>query len=202
MSGLVARRKDLVAAMMKDGIYQAAVQVLTEHGTDGLTMDRVAEAAGVAKGSLYNYFQSKRDLIQFIHEKIMEPVKGVVKEARESSMPAADKLGTIVRMWLEYFSQNRGVCDLLFNDARMQEMLDDCKKTARLEAVDSLKAIFEQGIAEGAFRRTDPATTAEMFLGAVIVTIEHQTLLQEVRPIEESAALLLDVFVNGLAPRA
>ena len=93
MSRLVERRKDLVATMMKDGIYEAAVQVLMQHGADGLTMDRVAEAAGVAKGSLYNYFRSKQDLVRFIHEKIVEPAKSFVLEMQRSPMPAIEKLG-------------------------------------------------------------------------------------------------------------
>jgi len=201
MSGLVERRKDLVAAMMKDGIYEAAVQVLMNHGVDGLTMDRVAETAGVAKGSLYNYFRSKKELVEFIHAKIIEPAKTFLVEMHESPMPAAEKLGAIVRMWLEYFSENRGVCDLLFNDARMQEMLDESKRTGRLEAIEDLTVIFEQGIKEGDFREMDTARTAELFLGSVIITLEHQALLNEVRPIDESVNLLLDVFVKGLEPR-
>ncbi len=201
MSGLVERRKDLVAAMMKDGIYEAAVQVLMDHGSDGLTMDRVAEAAGVAKGSLYNYFQSKRELVQFIHAKIIEPAKSFVVEMQESSLPAAEKLGSVVRMWLEHFSENRGVCELLFNDSRMQEMLDESKKTGRLEAIEDLKVIFDQGIAEGAFRQMDTTRTAEIFLGAVIITIENQALRHDEHPIEESVTLLLDVLVKGLEPR-
>lgn len=201
MSGLVERRKDLVAAMMKDGIYEAAVQVLMEHGSDGLTMDRVAETAGVAKGSLYNYFQGKRDLVQFIHAKIVGPAKRFIVDMRESSEPAANKLGAIVRMWLEHFSQNRGICELLFKDARIQEMLDEPKRAGQLEAIEDLKVIFEQGIAEGAFRKIDPARAAELFLGAAIITIEHQAILGKERPIEESVSLLLDVFVKGLEPR-
>ena len=69
MTQLTQRRKEMVASLMKDGIYKAAVEVVMEHGADGLTMDRVAETAGVAKGSLYNYFQNKRELIEFIHER-------------------------------------------------------------------------------------------------------------------------------------
>lgn len=201
MSGLVQRRKGLVAAMMKDGIYEAAVQVLMEHGVEGLTMDRVAETAGVAKGSLYNYFRSKRELVQFIHDKIIEPAKTHVLEMQQSSLPAAEKLGAIVRMWFEHFSQNRGVCELLFNDARMREMLDDNKKSGRLEAMENLKVIFQQGIAEGDFRQVDTTQTAEMFLGAVILMIENQMERREEHSIEESIGHLLDVFVRGLERR-
>ena len=201
MRGLVERRRDLVAAMMKDGIYEAAVQVLMNHGVDGLTMDRVAEAAGVAKGSLYNYFRSKKELVQFIHDKIVEPAKAVLVEMQEKHVPAAEKLAAIVRVWLDHFSQNRGVCELLFNDARMQEMLDEPKKADRLEAIEHLKFIFEQGVADGDFREMDMVRTAELFLGSVIITLEHQTFLDKTRPVDESVETLLDVFVNGLKPR-
>jgi len=54
MAQLAERRKELVTGLMKDAIYAAAVEILTKQGVDGLTMDRVAETAGVAKGSLYN----------------------------------------------------------------------------------------------------------------------------------------------------
>ena len=201
MSGLVERRKDLVAAMMKDGIYEAAVQVLMNHGVDGLTMDRVAETAGVAKGSLYNYFQSKRELVQFIHDKIVGPAKSFLVEMHESPMSATEKLGAIVRKWMDHFSQNRGVCELLFNDARLQEMLDEPKTTSRLEAMKNLKVIFDQGVAEGSFREMDTGGAAEIFLGAVIITLEHQAALPATRSIEDSVSLLLDVFVKGLEPR-
>ncbi len=202
MSRLAKRRKELVVSLMKDGIYEAAVRVLMERGAEGLTMDRVAESAGVAKGSLYNYFRSKRELLQFIHEKTIEPAKDFLAEVRAASMPAAEKLQTVVRMWLEHFATNRGIFDFLFNDPRTREVMEDCKRSSRLEGIEELRSFFEQGIAEGAFRPIDTQRTAEMFLGAVILTMEQQLMLNLNRPAEESAAALLDLFLNGLRPQA
>jgi AcrR family transcriptional regulator len=56
MVRLSERRKELLNSMMQNAIHSAAVAVLTEHGIGGMTMDRVAEKAEVAKGSLYKYF--------------------------------------------------------------------------------------------------------------------------------------------------
>lgn len=201
MSRLTERRKDLIASMMKDGIYEAAVRVLMEHGTEGLTMDRVAEAAGVAKGSLYNYFKSKRELVQFIHEKTIEPAKDFVAEMQEAAMPAAEKLEALVRMWLEHFTTNRGIFDFLFNDPRTREAIEERKLSSRTEAAEELKVIFDQGIADGDFRPVDSSRVAELFVGAVIVSIEQQLILGEERSAEESAAMVIDLFLNGLAPR-
>ena len=56
MPKLSATRKELLTTMMKEAIFEAATSVLCAHGVSGMTMDRVAAAAGLAKGSLYNYF--------------------------------------------------------------------------------------------------------------------------------------------------
>jgi len=66
----------------------------------------------------------------------------------------------------------------------------------------SLKVIFDQGVAEGSFREMDTAGAAEIFLGAVIITLEHRAALPETRSIDESVALLLDVLFKGFEPRS
>ena len=56
MPKLTAIRKQALDEMMREAIFQAAKAVLAKHGVDGMTMDRVAVEADVAKGSLYHYF--------------------------------------------------------------------------------------------------------------------------------------------------
>ena len=80
MARLSERRRELLTSMMQDSIYEAVAAVLAEHGIRGMTMDRVAEQAEVAKGSLYNYFPNKQALLQFVHEKALAPV--LAKRAR------------------------------------------------------------------------------------------------------------------------
>jgi AcrR family transcriptional regulator len=51
MVRLAERRKELLDSMMREAVYEGAVAVLTQFGLNGTTMDRVAAAAGIAKGS-------------------------------------------------------------------------------------------------------------------------------------------------------
>jgi AcrR family transcriptional regulator len=201
MSRIKERRRDLVASMMKDEIYHAAVDVLMKQGVDGLTMDRVAEAAGIAKGSLYNYFDNKSELVRFIHDKTIEPAKRQVREIVNGPQTAPEKMEAILRNWFELFVANRGIFDFLFNDARTREVLEEHKRNSRAEAINDLRPIFEQGIQEGSFRSLDPVRTAEMFLGAVIMICEQQVYGGEERPAGESVAALMDLFLQGLEPR-
>ena len=70
MPRLSKARKELLTTMMKESIFEAATSVLCEHGVDGTTMNRVAEAAELAKSSLYDYFPSKDELLEFVSDRL------------------------------------------------------------------------------------------------------------------------------------
>src|SRR5580704_16492842 len=55
-------KKEVVSEFRRAGILKAARKVFARHGFDGATMDDVAEASSIAKGTLYLYFKSKRQI--------------------------------------------------------------------------------------------------------------------------------------------
>ena len=71
MPRLSEARKELLTTMMKESIFEAATSVLSEHGLDGTTMNRVAAAADLAKSSLYDYFPSKDELLEFVSDRLV-----------------------------------------------------------------------------------------------------------------------------------
>ena len=73
MPRLSQTRRDLLNGLMKDTIFEATTTVLRQHGVDGTTMNRVAEAAGLAKSSLYDYFSSKNELLAFAVSRMFAP---------------------------------------------------------------------------------------------------------------------------------
>jgi len=199
MTRLTTKRRDLLATMMKDGIYEAAMKVLDEYGFEGMTMDRVAEAAEIAKGSLYNYFQNKSELILFVHLKTVEPARQATDATVAKAIPAIEKLFEILRIWLRHFATHRAVFDSVFHDATARGLIDSSgKSNQRDAAMEQLRIVFQQGIEEGVFRPLDPQCMAELFFGAVMVTFDQQILSGETRPIEETIDTLMDIFLRGV----
>ena len=41
----------------------AGIELFSQHGISGVTVDQIAEAADVGKGTIYNYFQTKEDIV-------------------------------------------------------------------------------------------------------------------------------------------
>lgn len=66
----------------------AAELVLERHGPGGLTTNRVAEAAGVSIGSLYQYFPNKQALVAAVSQRYLDSVLDLAREALAASRDA------------------------------------------------------------------------------------------------------------------
>jgi AcrR family transcriptional regulator len=64
-----------------DAILAATAQVLVRHGYEGANTNRIAEAAGVSVGSLYQYFPSKEALVTALIERHMEAMWQLIVES-------------------------------------------------------------------------------------------------------------------------
>jgi len=198
MARLIEQRKDLLTSMMKEAIYEAAVAVMTRYGMDGTTMDRVAEQAEVAKGSLYNYFPSKLELLHFVHDKTIEPMEQRGQEILAADLPAVGKLQSLIRTWFEYVDQHRGLFAFLFEDYAVRALLKPQEETAHASAIRDLSGIIEQGIEEGSFRRVDPQRAGELLFGALRQLGEEQLATDGAWPVGELTDNLIDFFLHGV----
>jgi AcrR family transcriptional regulator len=191
-------RREFVTAMMKDTIFEAAGSVLEEHGVKGITMDRVATTAGLATGSLYNYFQNKDELLRFIHARLVEPFFEAIERIVDGDLPAPQKLDQILRTALEHSAKHKGIIRLLVETG--QE--DKVRKTARPRSLRLLASIFEQGIREGSFRPHDPTHAGRMFLGCLSELFDLQAGGAPSESVNRFAETLIGAVLNGFSIRA
>jgi len=195
---LTEKCRELAVSAMKDGISQAALEVLKQYGYEGLTMDRVAEVAGIAKGSLYHYFRNKQELVTYLFEQTIEPAIQAGEEIFQRVVPAVEKLEAMVRMWFDYFSQHRALFDFLFRDPAVRELCLTSRRSKNGLAIDRFSAILRQGISEGVFRPLDVTYAAEMIIGSLQFVIERQLETGEAHPIEVSVRRLMDIVLHGI----
>ncbi len=201
MPRLSATRKKLLTSMMKEAIYEAAVSVLIEHGVDGMTMDRVAAAANLAKGSLYSYFDSKHDLLRFVHARIVEPLHAATDEVVRSDRPPVAKLEAILHIVFDQLARHRSVFYLFLQDD-VRAILEPAQQTSREIALSHFATIFREGIEQGVFRPFDPVRLAEMFFGALVELWNRALAAGESPLVEGSIETLMSVFLHGAAAPA
>jgi AcrR family transcriptional regulator len=81
-----------------DAVLQAVHLVVKRHGTEAVTTNRIAEAAGVSVGSLYQYFPHKRAIFAALHDRHVDDVRLVIEQTMSAcaSVPLEDFAGELV----------------------------------------------------------------------------------------------------------
>jgi len=104
---LKATKKEIVTAFRTREILAAARTLLEQRGPEAMTMEEIAAAAGVAKGTLYLYFQSKDDLILALITQVGENILQDVEASLEGLGTPPEKLSRMVSVLLEYLNRER-----------------------------------------------------------------------------------------------
>ncbi|MEN6457786.1 MAG: TetR/AcrR family transcriptional regulator [Thermoguttaceae bacterium] len=197
MPKLTAIRKLALDGIVKEAIFQATVATLSEHGVKGLTMERVASEAGVAKGSLYRYFTSKRELIEFVHARLIDPLFEQTQEIVISAQSAMEKLSGHLHMLLEHVGKYAQIHKLLFED-EVAGLLQSSQRRTLEAACRQLAKIFRQGIDERVFRPGDPLMLANMYVGLSRGALEQHLELAGPDQRENVHDLIMNTFLNGI----
>jgi AcrR family transcriptional regulator len=196
---LTAIRQQALNEIVKQSLFQATVAVLSEHGVEGLTMDRVASAAGVAKGSLYHYFRGKRELLEFVLAKAVAPIFQDLEEIIASNLTAIAKLEEHLRLLLEHLARHAQVFRLLFHDDAAHRLIQSSDRCSRETACRRMSEFFRQGMAEGVFRAGDPLLFANMFLGLCRGVLDTYPELETPDQRQAVRRLILGTLLEGIA---
>src|SRR5450759_4141394 len=78
-----ARSRRLPAAERRQQIVDAVLKVVSEHGVPEATTSRIAEAAGVAEGTLYVHFSSRAEMLTAALDAIFMQMLGLVESSTE-----------------------------------------------------------------------------------------------------------------------
>jgi len=77
-------------------ILAAAAALFADQGFSATSMNQVAEACGVAKPTLYHYFQDKQALLAQICDSHVHALLALVNEVKAQQLPADDQLRALI----------------------------------------------------------------------------------------------------------
>ena len=165
-------RRDARTEARRDQLMKAAMSIFSRLGYDGSTMANVATEAGVAVGTIYNYFPSKRDLLEAIADNfIIAPLRKLVENQSGSDL---EFVTNIMEQRLSLGMQDAGRFLALFNEIQRDPAL---RRRYTEEALGpimrSLEGYVRARMKDGTFRELDPALTVRaiggMFIGFMLL---------------------------------
>src|SRR5437870_11614645 len=100
----VGRRAQNKAAVRKR-IVTAALSLFQTKGFDATTTKAIARKAGIAEGTVFNYFRTKEDIaLHFFEQEVDQAISAVRENPRLRKAPLEEKLFTLVHNQLEFLA--------------------------------------------------------------------------------------------------
>jgi AcrR family transcriptional regulator len=198
-----ATKKDIVTAFRTREILAAARQVLDQRGLEAMTMEEIAAAAGVAKGTLYLYFQSKDNLIQALLTMVGENILRDLETTLQAAGTPPEKLKRIVTVLLEYLNRERVLFPIYAREllrGRQESRRGFWRRYQELEErfVTLVTDLFTEGIAAGQFIPANPRLLTFLIRGLVRATGYYQRSEGQVDAAKEALPVILTLLSSGL----
>lgn len=179
--------------MIDDSLLAAAVAALQEVGWKNLTLERVANAAGVSRVTLWRQGVTLEQIVEGLLVRL-------TTEYREALWPTLTMEGS---GWTRLTAALAALCDvaerhlplLLVSDTIFHEAHD----FTQTSFIDPLARLLRDGISDGSIREVDSSEMADVLFNTVCWTYVHLRARHQWEP-ERIKMLLLDLILKGLAP--
>jgi AcrR family transcriptional regulator len=188
-------------------ILDAALTVFSARGFAAAKLDEVAKVAGISKGTLYLYFESKTALFEAMALELMRaPVLAGLDEIAKAPTAREALLGLMQMMRRMLEDPRRSALPKLIvsESAGFPELARIWLKTVIQPVRGRLIEFIARGIETGEFRAVDPWETAKLVIAPFLLTAIWRRTFEGLddRPFDAAALMRqhTDFLLRGLAP--
>jgi AcrR family transcriptional regulator len=205
--GRVRRAKEL-RAERRQQVLQAARRVFSEHGYHATSIAHIIEAAGIARGTFYLYFVSKRAIFDELLDSFFAMLTREVRvvDVAAGAPPPREQLTNIVRHMLSTLIANPDLTRILLREAvGVDDDFDRKLADFYGRLMELLQHALETGVSLGLVRPCDTRLRAHLILGTVKELVDY--LLLEVEKgelvdLDAATSEALDFNLSGIFRRA
>lgn len=152
----------------EQAIREAAVQLISKVGYESMSLRQLASQAGVNPGTLYLYYQGKKELLVSLVLGYLEELLHAWRKSCPVNMSAEATLHAFVDFHVRYHLQRKeqgvlGNMELRSLDSEDLEIVRHARRTYLRE----IQAILEQGIGEGLFHCDEPKLLAHILFNTL-----------------------------------
>jgi AcrR family transcriptional regulator len=194
----------------ENAILDAAEQLFSRKDYHDATLDEIAQAAGLSKGTIYLYFENKIDVFLSTVERKLWQMGEIIRKAVADCDDAVAAIKRLIADELKFFNDNaeffKVLCAQRTNIQLRVEISDD-KIHERImpimfNNVNTVAECIQRGQKAGLFQQVNPKETAFM-LSSLIHTCVFLQIIEadESKNLLDKAELVSKIFLEGLLVR-
>ena len=146
-------KKDFQSEKSRAAILTAAMNLISKHGFNGTTADKIATEAGLSKGSIFWHFENKENLFLAVIKSIRDGLLQAIMSGQEEKLTSREKLNLLLDNYTGIIEIDCSRClDLTVLIIEMVETNPELAGRLRdlfVELADLLTALLEEGKERG-----------------------------------------------------
>ncbi|TLQ01085.1 TetR/AcrR family transcriptional regulator [Nesterenkonia salmonea] len=186
-----------------DRVTRVAVDLFASQGFANTSVQQIVAAAGVTKGAMYHYFQSKDDLLFGIYERLLSLQRSHLEAALSKGGSAEEVLREVCVDVIETSIDFLPEGTVFF---RSMHLLSEPRRAEvtrrRREYHDRIAALIERGQDEGSFRTDIPRSVLIAHFFSDLHYLSHWYSPEGPETKQEVAQHLTDLFLSGIRKEA
>jgi AcrR family transcriptional regulator len=180
----------------RERILSAALKLFAHEPYQDVTMDRVASAAGVAKGTLYLYFPSKDALYLGILSDNLDTAYRTYQASADPRLPLIERVRRAITVTVEFYDQRRDFLQFYATEEpRLADARNRIMEEARERGSNFFESLIQDGIRSGVFAPVDPRLATLAIQGSIRSLLLYYGAS---RPVAEISRELGDLMLKSL----
>lgn len=185
-------RRERKRAQTLDHLADTAFALFEAHGYDSVTMEQIAAAADVAKGTLYNHFPVKEALLAHRFHREFAASRVELRARIEAEPRFAGRLAAVLKASAEWSQVHRGYLPHYF-----RHRFNTCAERSGIE--EAFAVLIAGGQHGGEVRRDLPAEQLAMMLKQLYFGAVWRWLHLPGLDLDAEFTAIIDLFLNGAA---
>ncbi len=189
--GFASRRE-----VMEEHLLEVAARRFASAGYRQTTLDDIARHAGVAKASMYRYFENKQELLAKIFLKVADTLARRLRPLRTAPLPPDEKLRRIVQELLRTIGENVTLFTVFYSEeADLPPRLQAEVAEVRQRFVTDLESVLREGISQEVFRPINARLVVYAIMG--MCAWLHKWYLPGDERLEDVTAAFVELIERG-----
>jgi len=183
-------------AKRRHEIFHQVVNVFVKKGFHETSMNEVAQAAGLGKSTLYDYFKTKDEILIYFFEDQLNDMTTEAQKIALQNISADKRLRQITEKYLESLQANKSLFLKLMQEAQRLKLESQKQVQAKRHAYqDLLRALIEEGVREGVFRNVNSLLAARLLISSISSAVYGS---RSTGTPQEMLNEILDIFFKGI----
>lgn len=179
--------------------YKIAIDIFASKGYHSTTMDEVAQAMGIAKGTIYYHFKNKEELYFSTIKLGMHILESLVRETIAGCSGVKEKVEAIISGQLSFINDYTAIAYIFLRELSGNNLLRDFSRDALDNYKNFIKEIIAEGQASGIFKTDlDAEVTAVAIFGMIATVAIHHLNHESGFPSDSARDNLIKIIFNGL----